>query len=111
MSDRYLHDFSEEPTKEEQHHEGTERIASISSYPVKHQELPPLPLWYWRWVVRIWRLFPCMIVGTILAGVIGAIFQFGGDSISGLKRGLLVGALFGCFFDSRFSMNGRMIDD
>jgi len=111
MSHRYLHDFTEEPSLEEKARQGTERLDELSAYPVQREELPPLPPWYWRWWIKVWRLFPCTIISLIVMGSIGALFQFGGDVLTGLKQGILIGALFGCFCDSRFAMKGKMIDD
>lgn len=111
MAEHHLPDIGHERSQEEMASQGTEHLAELSSYPGLQEELLPLSPWYRRWINRVWHLFPCTIVNVTIAGILGSAFQFGGDFISGLERGVLFGALLGCILDARISMNGEMIDE
>lgn len=62
-------------------------------------------------MVTLWKLVPCTILGMTLVGIVCMLCQWGGDMLTGLLKGLILGALCGVFFDSRFAMDGATIDD
>jgi hypothetical protein len=111
MADSQWDDERQEHQQEELDRSETNHLAELSSYPAIDEELPPLPPWYRRWISRVWQLFPCTIVCVIIAGVSGSVFQFGGDFLTGLERGLLFGLFIGCVLDARLSLNDKMIDE
>lgn len=107
MSHRYLHDFSEERSKEAQDQEGTERLEQLSVYPIK-ESLPPLPGWHRRCFGRMWSLFPCTLCCLLVSLALGAgLFLWG----NGWEPWVFAVVLLGMLLDARFSLGGKMIDD
>ena len=111
MPERYLHEF--DTMDDDPHHqERRQGLTNLTAYPAPEgSELPPEPIWYLRWLRRIWHTVPCMLMGSLVGIVFGVLACLGQQDLSYIGLGAFAGAIVGINGDLHSVLSGRMYED